>query len=851
MHNKTETFQYQSAGTISPSSDTAIVYRDIPISYWQLCVRTYNLAEQFSVQPGDRVVIFCENRPEWIYSLFAVWQAGGICVPVDALSKPEELTYIVQDSSPSLIIVSSSVKSIASKAIEKLPARPQIICLEDVAFETERENSARSNLLLHFGDTPQNTALVLYTSGTTGNPKGVMLSFGNIFCNVEGIRETGIVSSSDRVLSILPFHHSYPLMVTLLVPFLTGASVVMLERIAGEDIMRAMTMHKVTIFVCVPRVISLLHQKIMAKINASPLTLALFNLCKAVKRKQVGRAIFKKIHTLFGAQFRFFVSGGAKLDEQTAADVETLGFEILEGYGLTETSPIAAFNRPGLKRPCSVGQPIKGVEVGLKDGEVLIRGRNVMQGYLGLAQKTAETIRDGWLYTGDAGYIDDDGFLYITGRLKEMLVLASGKNINPEEIEAQLASQAEWVKEAAVTERNGRLFAFVHPDFNALEAAKVVNISETVKWKVIDAYNLTAREHAKITGFRVVQHDLPRTRLGKLRRFMLKSETIDRPASAPDNEPNDPVWLTLKTYLATLTTNPVYYDSHLEIDLGFDSLDKIELIVFLEKTFGVRITEEELSGFMELSRLVKHLRQVSGNAELKAGSCGLVKADVNGMPAGINEVLRQDVPSCISSSSVVLMTLKNIIRPVFNVFFHLNVQGVEYLTLPPMIICPNHQSYADGFLILASLPPHVLKNTYFVATEDFFRSDLRKFIAFHTHIIPLDPNKGIMDVMQKCASLLRQGKNIVIFPEGARTRDGSLMEFRETFAILASHTGASIAPVAINGAFEAYPVGQKLPMPGKVDVHFLTPLKTDGKSTKELAMLVRKNIEIHLQQVFR
>lgn len=830
---------------ITPSADIALIYRDLPITYQQLCVRSQALSLQLVIRPGERVVIFCENRPEWIYCLFAVWQAGGIAVPVDALSRQEELAYIVKDSAPTLVLTSSYCRAVAKQALfgQFLPSRTRLLCVDDLNLEDSNSVLRRSDAGLTFGNPVNNTALVLYTSGTTGNPKGVMLSFANLFSNVDGIRETQIVSHTDRVLSILPFHHSYPLMVTIIVPLCLGASIVMLERISGEDIMRAMTLHKVTIFVCVPRVINLLHQKIMQKIHSSPAATALFNLCKTVKKKQVGRLVFKKVHALFGAQFRFFVSGGAKLDETIAEDIEALGFDVLEGYGLTETSPIVTFNRGSIKRIGTVGLPLKNVDICLMGEEVCVRGANVMQGYLGLPEKTAEVVRDGWFHTGDAGKIDSEGFLRITGRIKEMIVLASGKNINPEDIEAQLVSQATWVKEVAVLERDGRLFALIRPDFDALKAANVVNISNEVKWKVVEAYNLSCREYAKITGFKVVQTELPRTRLGKLRRFMLQTKALERDEAVSANDPDDPIWHVLKNFLANLTTKPFSFDSHLEIDLGFDSLDKVELLVFIEKTFRIKITEEQLAGLMEIKRLVKYLRQApsEGQSEMQQGSTfENTQAKIG---EGLFEALKHDVATGIASSSFLLLLLKYVLLLVFKLFFRLRVKGVEQLPVSPMLICPNHQSYMDGFLILASLPAHVLKDTCFVATEDFFRSKLRKAIAYHVHVIPLDAHKGIMDVMKQCASLLRNGKNVVIFPEGARTRDGRLMQFHETFAILACHARASVAPVAISGAFEAYPAGQRFPKPAKVTVQFLKQVNPIGKSPQELTTIVKERIQ--------
>ena len=293
------------------------------------------------------------------------------------------------------------------------------------------------------------TALILYTSGTTGEPKGVMLSFKNLLSNIKAIEKVGVAGKEDRTLALLPFHHSYPLMVTMLVPLYLGATIVFLERLSSEELLKALKEHKITILVGVPRLYQLLHQRIMEGIRSNPLGNLLFAISPFLN-PPLRRLLFKRVHKAFGGRIKYLVSGGAKLPVDIALDLNRLGFTILEGYGLTETSPIVSFNPPQRPKLGSVGLPIEEVYVKIsEEGEVLVRGVNVMQGYYKKPEETKKAFKDGWFMTGDLGYLDQEGYLYITGRKKEILVLSGGKKVNPEELEALIMKEGIGIKEVA------------------------------------------------------------------------------------------------------------------------------------------------------------------------------------------------------------------------------------------------------------------------------------------------------------------------------------------------------------------------------------------------------------------
>jgi len=563
---------------------TALIYRGREISYSEVIENIGSFASLIDVLPDERVLILSENRPEWIYSLFAIWKRGAIAVPVDFMSSPEEIAYIIGDSKPKLAFCSDQTKENLRRAVEISQTELEIINFDEVALPKPYEKI--------FHREAEDIALILYTSGTTGSPKGVMLTFRNILSNIEGVAEAKVAEKNDSTLAILPFHHSYPLMVTVLLPLHLGATIVFLDKLSPEDIMDKLKRYRISVLVGVPRLYNLFHRRIMERIESSLLTKLIFRLMEKIEVQELRKRVFKKVHEVFGGNIKYMVSGGAKLDPQIAKDLTTLGFTVLEGYGLTETSPIVTFNPPDRIGLGSAGLPIKNVFVNVSDeGEVLVKGPNVMKGYWNKPEETAKVIKHGWLYTGDLGYMDEDGYLYITGRKKEIIVLGTGKNVNPEEIEGMILKESDLVKEVGVLELNGKLHALIYPDFERVREQGVVNLYETLKWEVIDRVNRKLPEWKRIVGFKIIETELPKTRLGKIRRFMLP-ELYSRAETVRKEEEDQILFDTqegklIKEYLEKETKMPVYPSYHIELDLGLDSLGKIELISFIENTFGV------------------------------------------------------------------------------------------------------------------------------------------------------------------------------------------------------------------------------------------------------------------------
>ncbi|SNZ11636.1 long-chain acyl-CoA synthetase [Persephonella hydrogeniphila] len=795
------------------SKKSTLIYKDNVIYSPEIFKKIKLFSSYLHIKKGDRVCILSYNKPEWIYSFYSIWEKGGIPVPIDFMSSVEEIVYILEDSEPKYIFTDETNKKTVENAIKKSKEKPEILIFEQIKEEKKTEEKTVKT-------EHEDTAVILYTSGTTGSPKGVMLSFENLMSNIKGLEATNIADSTDSTVAILPFHHSYPLMVSMLFPLYIGAKIVFIEKISSEEILKALQDNKISVLIGVPRLYYLFHRKIFSQLNKNVAGKLLFFFAKNINNRTLSRTLFKKVHNVFGGNIKYFVSGGAKLDIEIAKDLWALGFTIIEGYGLTETSPIVSFNPPERIKLGSVGIPIKGVSVRIENGEVLVKGKNVMKGYWNKPEETQKTVKNGWLYTGDLGYLDEDGYLYITGRKKDIIVLPSGKNINPEELEQKILKISDLIKEVAVIYKDEKLTAVIYPDFETVQKENIVNIYETIKWDVIDRLNQELPDYKRISELIIVKKELPKTRLGKIRRFMLKDfiKNLEKPKEV--KEPDYPEYQIIKEYLKSITKKEVYPDSHIEIDLGLDSLEKVEFLSFIEQSFGTKISEKELlenPTVEKISLLIKEKRKK------------IEKTEINW-----KDIFKQEEKVEISESKLPLIFLKKLLYPVFRLYFRLKIEGVENLPHPPFILAPNHQSFLDGFLIISALPDSILKNTYFLAEEKYFPEGIRKKIGNKFHVLTVNINKDLKGSLLKTASLLKKGKNVVIFPEGARTRDGNLLPFKKSFGILSKELNIPVVPVVISGAFESFPIGSVLPKPYKIKIKFLEPVHPEEKSVDKI-----------------
>jgi long-chain acyl-CoA synthetase len=795
---------------------TAIIYGEERIAYSELADMIRRYSTLFNCAKGERVAIFAENRPEWVYAFYASWSKGCVNVLIDMFSTDAEVSYILTDCAPSVILTSNrnidTLKS--SAALSKSTAR--IINMDEISLPDEPASFED----YHFNN--DEIALLLYTSGTTGGSKGVMLSWENIHKNIRWNNDSKRININDTMLAVLPVHHSWPLMATILCPLECGATVVFLKTLGADELLRCMKEHQVTMLTAVPRLFELLHRGIRAKINRSLIAKILLFLTRAIDIMNLSKIVFGKVHREFGGHIKVLISGGAKLDNEIIRDFRGMGFLMLEGYGLTETAPMATYHPFDAQRIGSAGRVFDEIDIRFgDDDEIILRGPNVMKGYWNKPDETAEVLRHGWFYTGDLGRIDSQRYLYITGRKKDIIVLPNGKNIRPDLIEDEITSRFPLVREIAVTERSGLLYAIIRPDMERVREEKITNLVETVKWNIIDIYNQKAKSYNRINDFLITNEEFPRTRMGKLRRYMLASFIEKGPEKkAKENHPQFDEYDIIAKQIAYLTDAEIFPSDHIEIDLGMDSLSIIELQVFIEKTFGITIGEGWTGKFPTVRSLAEHVREAKTMSDHHTFDWG--------------NVLHEKTDIVPNESGWMLRTFRLFFKYFYGRKVSIDLRSADRIPDGACVIAPNHQSFMDSILLVTDLPRHIRSSCYFLAKEKNFRSRLTRIFARHAHIVIMDINRNLVASLQEIAAILRAGKKVVIFPEGARSRDGAITPFKKTFAIIAHELGVPVVPAVIDGAFELLPINAKFPRRGTVRVEFLEPVSTDVLSEHEI-----------------
>ena len=802
----------------------AVFYKNKEYTYKDLIREAKYISKVLGIEKGEKVVNFMENRPEFICSFFGIWNSKGVPINIDAGYTAEELEYILTDSDPKVIMTSNKNLKVAEEAIKLSGKNIRIINCDEIKSPEDFEVDE----YVIYSPEPEDIGVLLYTSGTTGKPKGVVLTFDNLMSNVDAIVEIKMATPKDRLLALLPYHHVLPLSINLLMAIHIGTLVVLIDELSASAILGALQKYKITIVVGVPRLWEMIHKGLMEKIKSSKIANLLFELCKKVKSVTLSKIVFKKVHQALGGNIRYLVSGGAKLDPNIMDDFKVLGIKVLEGYGLTETSPIIAFTRPDDVCIGTVGKTIPGVEVKIADdGELLVKGRNVLKEYYNKPEATKEAKdENGWFHTGDLGKIEN-GYITIIGRKKEMIVLSNGKNINPIDIENEIAKGSDLIKEIAVMEHNNHLLALVYPDFKLIKERSITNITETLKWDIIDSYNINAPAYRKILEIKIVKDEFPKTKLGKLRRFMLKDilkNLEDGGENAHKERPEDPEsktreFQTLAQYIKEEKGENIYPDSHIEIDLGLDSLDIIQLNSFIEKTFGFKIKEEETVDLKVIKDICEYIRKNSKEYHLEK--------------INWSEILKESIDYPLPSSNMIWLT-KIFFAPILKFYLGLKIKGIEKLSKEPRIIICNHESFIDAFAVQRLFKGDMLKNTYYFAIKKHFDKVGLRFMANHGNIILMDINENLKESLQISAEVLKEGKNLVIFPEGARTRDGKLQDFKKFFGILSKELNIPVTVLGIDGAYKSMPFGSIFPRPAKIKLEVLGEVNPSGLSVEEI-----------------
>lgn len=813
-------------------------------------VKLGNLLSSQGVIPQDRVAILLGNEPAWPASFMALQYIGAVAVPIDCWLDTESICALLLHSEVKGILCSKDIYLRHKNYLEKIKGLK--INLVDSSQFQEQIASSSSELFGEVGPQDENKpAAIFYTSGTISSPKAVMLSQKNLLSNVNSIKELKLIKEEDVFISILPLHHAYSFMVICLLPLLRGVGISYPPGFTSEELLGCIRNTNVSILVGVPQFFALIHRNIKDRLRKLPFaTRPVFDLFIRLLwliRKSFGINLSKYVlfglHQPFGKNFRFMISGGAKIDDKAIRDFFKWGFLILEGYGLTEASPVVALNTPKALKIGSVGKPLPNVEVEIMSanlrgiGEVSMRGPNLMLGYLNLSQEAQIVTKDGWLLTGDLGYLDRRGYLYITSRKDELIVLSSGQKVNPEEIEKHYGGSP-YIKEICVfasgktgiLEGTNQLAAIVVPNEEYFRKRRVINITEKIRWE-LDNRTHHLRDFKRIKGFAISKDALPRTMFGKIMRRRINDEYFERLLAFgrkdDDLSSEDSVILSIETYknlfsyLSERLQKKVKLDDHLELDLGLDSLNRVELLLELQKFFSIEVPDSLALELFYCSTIRDLVHKINPYLSENARSASIERiqwSDILNQKPPV-ETLKEIRLKPSFMDKVLAFIFLGFLQILFRVFYLFNIKHKENLPRKgPYIIYANHNSYLDGFFVLACLPMKTALNTYFVGFREYLLNPLIKNFLKTARLIPIDPVLNLVETLQVCSFLLKESKIICYFPEGGRSSLGKVAEFKKGIGILAKELNIPLVPIYIDGAFKAWSRYDRYPKLAKINI---------------------------------
>jgi long-chain acyl-CoA synthetase len=810
------------------------------------------------VESGDPVALFGGNRKEWVAACLAVISAGAMVVPLDAQLGDEALGRVLVDSGTRHVFTTAD----QAGRLENVDTGAELrTILLDVGEDDRRSwRCLMTDVEVDLPPAePGDAAALFYTSGTTGTAKGVPLSHANLVFQIDSLLGADLVSEDDRVLLPLPLHHVYPFVMGMLTPLAAGLPIVLPQSLTGPQLVRALREGEATLIVGVPRLYGALYSGIVQRVGSGGrLAAALFSggvgLCDRLRRLtgfDVGRLPLRPLRQRFGPRLRVLASGGAALDPDLAGKLEGLGWRVAVGYGLTETAPLLTLNPPDGKKLGSVGRPVPGVQISIdssagpeesaggdasrREGEILARGPNVFSGYRNRPEETSKVLADdGWFRTGDLGYFDDEGYLYVTGRVSTLIVTPGGKNIQPETVEGDYLENPS-IREIGVLQKDGRLVAVIVPEMD--EVRRLGDIRRAIR-EVVEAASKRLPSYQRISDYAITSEPLEYTRLGKLRRHVLEeryerarsgAEVFEEAAVGPvapeemSGEDRalleDPaamgVWKLLADRYPDRRLAP---DASPQLDLDIDSLGWVNLTLEIGEKIGVELDEEAIERIDTVRDLLREVASGAGGTTHRVSPFERPE-----------EVLADRQKRWLKplgpARSAMARSMFFLNRMMMRGPFRLRVEGLENLPdRGPFIVAPNHVSYLDAFVVAAALDHSVLRRTYWAGwTGAAFGNPLTRLVSRLAQVIPIDPGRAGLSSLAFGAAVLGRGLNLVWFAEGERSPTGSLQPFRPGMGLLLSYYPVPVVPVFIRGTYESMPRGKFLQRLEQVTVTFGEP----------------------------
>lgn len=808
------------------------------------------------VSQSDQVILCGENCPEWVIAYFSVLFAGATVVPLDRQWRPNDIAEIAKFIEAKVALVSDNLVNPIASALREVGFDIVLLPFSELTQIVEPVPSPMSRV-----PHPDDVASIIFVTGPTVEPRGVMLTHRNFISNLRAIVKVLTPMHNDHILSLLPLHHAFAFTGELLVAMWAGATITYPENLRSRTVMETMKEVGITALIGVPRVFQILHESIHAEVRRrGKWAWLMFNLLKRfsllvrnLTGHNIGRTLFAQVHRQFGGKLRLLISGGAALPPHIFDDFTAMGFLLCEGYGLTETSPVVTVNPMHRPKRGSVGKPLPGVEVIIANpdeggvGEILVRGPNVFAGYFRNPEATERMLRDGWLHTGDLGRFDRDGYLYITGRVKDVIVTAAGKNVYPEELERKFASIA-GVKELCVVgiwdeETMGeRPHLVIVPEPQWASSPERLREFEHRVRQEVQHRSQSLPSYQRIAQIHIVTEDLPKTVALAPDRTAIRAIVTGRGTREEGGEISRPAphaprpisWLfeQLVSIISHLSKQPkerIAEATRLD-ELGIDSLLRVELTALLETRFRISFPERAITEAQTVGELAELL------AERLGGVVPEVAMPENGAALLVTRLLQPEVRKEAErwmretkfQRWARRLTCKLLTR-IYERWFEFEANGLEKLpSSGAFIIAANHTSHMDTGAVKVALGEQAEKLFVLGARDYFFNTRLKGWF-FHTflRVVPFDRTVNPLEGLRIAAAILQAGYPLLIFPEGTRSVTGKLQSFKPGLGLLAIETGVPVVPVLIEGTFDALPKGRLLPRKSKVQVTFGEPVRVE------------------------
>ena len=856
-------------------------------------------------KPGQPVILFAPASTQAIIAVVGILRSGRIVAPLDTQMPDDDLVHVLKNAEAHLVLTTRRLWH----RLKALKGGPELECF---LLDTEENEANGNGESAESGEPPSwhslredatdrppdpkpgDRAVLFYTSGTTGPPKGVPLSHENILFQMRTVIRTGLLKADDRFLQPLPLHHVYPFVIGTLAPLALGLPVILPGALTGKALAVALRDGQASVTIGVPRLYQAFYAGIRDQIASLPMGGALFHsslaLAGACQRigLPLGQLLFRPLRKKAAPRLRLLASGGSPLDPDLARRLESLGWPVAVGYGLTETAPLLTLKKSGMDSFDSVGRAVEGVRLRIdpealeKDGEdaanrdrdsrrgeLLAKGPNVFTGYNGNEAATRESFTEsGWFRTGDIASIDPHGVVRLHGRVSTRIVLPGGENIDPSALEERYEA-VDGVAEIGILEHEGKLAALVVPEDRMMRE----NDPETTSDRIREALKKRGRDLAsyqQLSRIEISTRGLSRTRLGKLRRHELK-EAFEKAREGGSGEPagdrrESPlpeeefpsqdralledhraraVWdLLCERY----PDRPVAPDADPAGDLGIDSLEWVELSLAIESTTGASVDETMMARIGRVGDLLEAVAEAGEGADREARvSQALGKPD---------SMLDDDNRKWAEKRGPTRLALFSLFYPIIRGYLRLSqrveAEGLENLPKDrPYILVPNHASHLDAPCLGVALGYRRARRLFWAGfTGVMFRNAFVRVISRLAQVVPINARSGPISSLAMAAHVLQRNHPLVWFPEGRISHDGTLQDFQPGIGLLLKHHDVPVVPVYVEGTHTALPRGKRLPRWGKVRVHFgpvIEPssLRKDGedREPKEIAGALRAAVQ--------